>query len=192
MILVQFIKKPTEIIKDLGKYESLILPIAFLSNFFSVLYQITSREWNYEINTSSLFALAVVIAPIIGFILIYLGGYVLKRVGDLFGGEATILEIRTVLAWSYLPSIIAGFLWVLAYFIFKEDLMITAKGKPQNNFIINLFWMIHFALSVWSIMLYFKLLAYVQKFSMLKSIASTIIAIFVSATFLSLLAVFIK
>ena len=116
---------------------------------------------------------------LIGFIQNFLGSILLLLFGKLLGGEGTVEEIRTSLAWSYLPSAMLLFLVSIPEIIyFGMDYFVHTTEFPELNMLDSLIILVLAAYSlplylifgIYSIIFSLKFLAIAQKFSVWRAI----------------------
>jgi signal peptidase I len=107
----------------------------------------------------------------LGIVGLYLNGLLLRLSGTLFGGSATQAQIRAVIAWALLPSILAFSLCVLALLW----LAYIAGGVAPRGLVPAL-QAITLILGIWGFVILLLMLARAQGFSFWRTIGSAVIA----------------
>lgn len=129
-----------------------VWPLAILGTIASIYSQISVIDSaGYLLNWQ--FALSLLLfGALAGIIWLYLSGFMLSSIGRLFGGQASALHMRTVFAWSTLPTIL-GFLIILV-------IGVTAgRGGALDSVPLLVA-----AASVWSFIVFLLMLGRVQRF----------------------------
>ena len=129
-----------------------VLPLAILGTFAS-LYSQSSVIYgvSYLLNWQLLLSI-LAFGALVGIVWLYLAGFMLSWIGRLFGGQASALHMRTVFAWSTLPTIL-GFVIILV--------VGAAVGRGGTMDSVPL---LVAAFSVWSFVVFLLMLGRVQHF----------------------------
>jgi signal peptidase I len=129
-----------------------VLPLAILGTFAS-LYNQSAVIYgvSYLLNWQLLLSI-LVFGALIGIVWLYVAGFMLSWIGGLLGGRASALHMRTVFAWSTLPTIL-GFLIILAIGA------VVGRGRTLDSVPLLVA-----AVSVWSFVVFLLMLGRVQHF----------------------------
>jgi signal peptidase I len=129
-----------------------VWPLAVLGTIASIYSQISVIDSaGYLLNWQLALSL-LLFGALAGTIWLYLSGFMLSAIGRLFGGQASALHMRTVFAWSTLPTIL-GFLIILAIGA------IAGRGGAVDSVPLLVA-----AASVWSFVVFLLMLGRVQRF----------------------------
>jgi signal peptidase I len=90
-----------------------VWPLAVIGTIASIYSQISVIDSASYLLSWQLALSLLVFGAFAGTVWLYLSGFMLSWIGRLFGGQASALHMRTVFAWSTLPTIL-GFLIILA------------------------------------------------------------------------------
>ncbi|WP_414644842.1 signal peptidase I [Bradyrhizobium sp.] len=140
-----------------------VWPLAVLGTFTSLFNQSSviygaSYLLNWQLMLSIL-----VFGALIGIVWLYLAGFMLSWIGRLLGGQASALHMRTVFAWSTLPTIL-GFLVILA--------VGAAFGRGRTLDSVPL---LVAAFSLWSLVVFLLMLGRVLGFGFFRTILTYIL-----------------
>lgn len=108
-------------------------------------------------------------SAIIGIVFLYLNALILRGVGGLIGGRASMLQLRAVLAWSAVPAIL-GLVIALSLNAVVQAFGGTSAISPE---VFSLLLLIVAALAgVWSFVVALLMLSRVQRFGFWRTIAT--------------------
>jgi signal peptidase I len=129
-----------------------VWPLAILgaiASFYSQISVIDSAGYllNWQLALSLL-----LFGALVGTVWLYLSGFMLSWIGRLFGGQASALHMRTVFAWSWLPTIL-GFVIILA--------IATVTGRDSASDSVPL---LVLGFSVWSFVVFLLMIGRIQRF----------------------------
>jgi succinate dehydrogenase/fumarate reductase cytochrome b subunit len=124
---------------------------------------------------------AVVLGVVLGMLLLYMKGALLRWTGRWLGGKASGEQVRAALAWSGVPVIFSLLLWLPALALFGEELFATEMPRLyQSPRLIGAFAglaLLHLVVDVWSFLIYLHCLGQVQQFSATKALLNTALSI---------------
>lgn len=166
-----------------GKYVVLIFAFSGLSSDYSILR--LSGAFNLSFIITLLFA--IVGSMILSYLVCELLSWLLSKSGEIFGGDASFREMRTILAWALIPTVVASTLSVGDIIVSVQN-AIKQDVTINNSFIASLLTVlstIQFALGIWTLVLLVIGLKIVQSFSYFKAILNMVLP------FLVLLCIFI-
>jgi hypothetical protein len=114
-------------------------------------------------------ALAVIIGPSGGLMVLSIMSYYFTGVGRLLGGRGTARELRAAFAWSSVPQVVGlillvPLLVVIGSDLFSSDVQNSAADLPQLLLLLTV-GLVLVILQLWSIILYIKLIAEAHRFS---------------------------
>ncbi|PIS02819.1 MAG: hypothetical protein COT85_01955 [Chlamydiae bacterium CG10_big_fil_rev_8_21_14_0_10_42_34] len=154
--------------------------LASIYGFCSLMNLYQSMALGAMLNTLGILVLAVVLAPLWGWISFTVWSFFVSFVGKWFKGQATFSAVRASYAWSCVPIVLNIPLWLLMVFIFGHQLFLNFDNSEMlsNGQILFLFAIlgIKVILAVWSFVIYLNALAEVQKFSILRSFVNIVVA----------------
>ncbi len=78
---------------------------------------------------------AMVLGPLVGLVLLYVGSFAFRWVGRKLGGNATFAEVRAAYAWSFLPGIVS-FVFFAPYFLLFRWESFTSE-TPQLDALLS-------------------------------------------------------
>jgi signal peptidase I len=107
----------------------------------------------------------VLLGAVIGIVWLYLSALILSWIGRLLGGQASTLELRAVVAWSAVPSI-------LGFFVL---LLIRAAVNSESAAMRGGLALLVIGFGLWSFVVFLLMLARVQHFGFWRTIAAYVI-----------------
>jgi signal peptidase I len=134
-----------------------VWPLAVVGTIASIYSQISVIDSASYLLSWQLALSLLVFGALAGTVWLYLSGFMLSWIGSLFGGQASALHMRTVFAWSTLPTIL-GFLIILA--------IGATAGRGGALDAVPL---LVAAASVWSFVVFLLMLGRVQGFGFLRT-----------------------
>lgn len=166
------------IVSSKPKYGVLLLASAYsLQNFFYF-----SNYWSVGLSTSfyAVLIAGIILCPFIGWIWVYLTGFILYFTGKWLKGAASQLHLRAAAAWSKIPTTIGLIMWFLLLVVNPKYVFIQDAGGPTALFIS----FITLILSVWSLVLLIQSIREIQSFSLLKAIINVFVTWVIFSVFL--------
>lgn len=147
--------------------------IFYFSNYWSV---------GFSVPFYAVLIGAVLLCPFIGWLWLYVKGWVLYFTGRWLEGKAPQLHIRTALAWSRLPSSINLLMWLVLLIAQPHTVFIQDVEGPALLFI----QFIVLILALWTFFLLVQSIREVQGFSIGRALINVLLAwlIFSFLTFL--------
>lgn len=119
---------------------------------------------------------ALVVGPLAGVLWFYLLSFVLYFTGKSIGGKASVVEVRTAVAWASLPIIAMLCVWVVQIITLGHENFTLytpwVDGHPLTDLMYRSFGMIKVVLGIWSCALFIVCLSSVQQFSVWRSVLS--------------------
>src|SRR5205085_6323889 len=115
-------------------------------------------------------AAVAVAAPILGAVTLYLQAFLLRWTGRLLGGKAPQVQLRSALAWSWVPVIATLPIIGVAYFV------MSMANHGQPHVVTIALELIALALGLWSIVAAVLMLGRVQGFGLWRAIGSYVLS----------------
>ncbi|MBS0626222.1 MAG: YIP1 family protein [Verrucomicrobia bacterium] len=145
----------------------------------SLFFILNFQSFGLSFSLASILVPVLVIAPIFAVVWVFFYGWILYITGRWLGGMAPRSHLRTALAWSKIPMVIALVMWFFLLIANPDYVFIQYVGGP-SAFFVNL---ILFILEIWAFVLFVQAVREVQHFSVLRALAN----IFISAVFYSII-----
>jgi hypothetical protein len=175
--------------------EHLVIMLAAISGLIRAANQFRAgglgdpSEWLTKI------LIAAMVAPIIGIIMLFIGGGLIRWTGSWIGGNASSQNIRAAMAWSSVPMIWGLILWIPGLALFGQDFFATetptVAANPLLAFIRIGFSMIEITIGLWAVVVFLKCLGQVQGFSAWKALGNMLLAGFFITIPISVLGILI-
>lgn len=188
--------EPTETIKSVVQKNANkgLWLFSFLYGFSWLINWFQPFMAGRQIGLLQAYFLAVILAPLAGYILFSLWSGIILLTGKLFRGTASFKEVRAAFAWSCFPYIVNVIMWVALGFILGKQLFSVPQGtQPQSQLEVAIlfgFFVLRMGAWIWSWVIYINALAAVQNYSHLKAVANVITATLVLGGLLYLLLFF--
>lgn len=144
----------------------MVLPLAALAGVTEAFSRASSRNQGDHTTLFGIILMAVVFGALGGLLSLWFGSHLIRWTGDWLGGRAPRDHLRTAIAWSSLPSVVALGLTVLEIVIFGKELFTTQTPRLDSSATLSgllfLMGLIELVLGVWSLVLLAKTVAEVQ------------------------------
>jgi hypothetical protein len=144
------------------------------------LDEFSGLQLGSSLSIPAIFALSVVVGPVVLLGLWYLMAILLKWTGGWIGGTASLVNIRSATAWSYVPYVLLALLWIPKLLVFGPDLFTgsleTFRGDLVQSAIYFALLLVQVVVSVWYVFIYCKALGEVQGFSAWKAFGNSLLA----------------
>jgi hypothetical protein len=154
--------------------------LAAIYGFSSLLNSFQSAALGGHVATWLLLALAIILAPLWGYAVFSVWGWLVLITGKILKGEGTFKAVRAAYAWSCVPLAVNAFCWfVLIAMMGGQIFQSYVDGHLLTQTQITLLFILLIAKMVfviWAIVLYLNALAEVQRFSVLRAIGNVIMA----------------
>jgi Yip1 domain len=130
--------------------------------------------------------LALLFGPLMGQVVVYVGGAIVGAIGRRLGGVGTRQEVQIALAWSYLPNLEMLLLWVPWLALFGHETFrnssptFDAWSDAQPYVVLPLVFLllaVSIAAAVWTFIIRLKCIAEAHQFSAWRSLASLLVLI---------------
>jgi len=159
-----------------------VLWLAMLGGFLSALGQASIKNWGDRLPLATILLLCAVGGGIIGGPLgLYLGGFLSRWTGRWIGGQATSEQLRAAIAWSYVPVIWVGILWIPELALFGQEMFTSVTPRMEANpslaFVMIGFGVLEIVVGIWTVMVALKCLGEAQRFSAWKALGNVLLAL---------------
>ena len=122
-------------------------------------------------------------ATVLGIPLFYLMAWVIERTGRFLGGTASGKELRAVVAWANVPTLIGLVLFALQLPFYREELFLATAPRIDADLWLQLgevgFALLRLALGLWGAVIIVLALAEMQGFSVWRYIGNLVLSILV-------------
>lgn len=116
---------------------------------------------------------------LVGLVVVNIGTALLYWTGRWIGGMGSYKEIRTALAWSYVPQLLNIAVWVLYMAVYGSNLFnadfMTQSFVGKDLAVIFIGSILQLAAVVWAVVILLTALSEVQKFSIWKAIVNVLL-----------------
>ncbi len=158
---------------DPGRFVILLAALSGLGRLFSQVLNGGSGRLILRLG----WLVALIAAPVIGVVSLYLVGALLWWIGGWFGGRADYDEVRAAMAWSTIPELFGSLLIVPALLLLGLAPQIAQSAPALGTAASILLTIVGIAMSVaglWTIAVLILCLAEVHRFSIWRSLATTL------------------
>lgn len=114
-------------------------------------------------------------APIVGFITLYIQGWVISLFGKLFKGEAFTDELRLCILWSMVPLILYTPFSIMVFVLGAENYVTVLESSTALLLGYYLLTIVEGILLIWCFINLIRMVAEVQKFTKLKALGTLIL-----------------
>jgi signal peptidase I len=136
--------------------------LAGLGLIFAIILRLLVNGWGPVLLDWRAIAAIVIGGAILGVIGLYWAGFFFRWAGNLFGGHASVAEVRAALAWGQLPMVLGGAVGLVVGLL----LLSTDISKPVLGTIAVVAWL-------WTLVLTWLMFARIQKFGFWRTVLST-------------------
>ena len=162
------------------KYVTILLVLGGIAR---AIDRAATKNMGDTMDTWLVISIAVFTGGLFGWIGYYIYAWALSETGKWLDGKASSEKIRTVIAWSLVPAVVALLLIIPELVILGDDLFKSEMGAyPQLTiYVIYFFGILEIVLSIWSIVILVAGLKVVQSFGTGKAILNLILPALVIA-----------
>lgn len=154
--------------------------LAFICGFTVLLNGFQSFPIAIQIGLIPMFAIAVILAALFGYVVFAVWSWAILVTGKLFKGKGRFATVRAAYAWSCVPLLVNLCIWLVLVFLFGSILFFG----PQPHLVLSgatitlLFLLLigKVVFSIWSIVIFLQALSEVQSYSVLRAIGNAILA----------------
>ena len=90
-----------------------VMTLAALSGVATALGQASGHGLSSQMSLWLLLPVCLLLGPLLGWAELWIGSWLLARIGHWLGGDADSAELRTVMAWSGLPNVFGLLVWLM-------------------------------------------------------------------------------
>ncbi len=147
-----------------------------LSSLFN-LFQ--SMALGNSVKVIGIVILAIIIAPIYGYISFWIWSGFVYWIGKLFKGQATFKAVRASYAWSCVPIIVNIPLWFLMIGVFGQKVFMSMQDPnqmPAHMFVLLAISIVKVIVFIWALVIFINALSEVQKYSVVRSILNIVLS----------------
>lgn len=158
-----------------------VLPLGALAGISSTLDQASIKSLGDQFNLPEILGIAIIGGILVGILMLFISGALLRLTGKWLGGVATQQQIRAAIAWSSVPLVFSMLLWIPQYALVGNELFTTETPILNSNPTLLLatlgFMVLELVLAIWGLVIFLKCLGQVQKLSVWKALANAIITL---------------
>lgn len=154
-----------------------ILLVSF-AGFSQILASAGRFNLGDYVSIPAIFALAVILGPVIGFAGLLIAVFLLRWTGTWLKGQASYAMLRAAIAWSFVPIICYSVLWIPQYLLLGDVLFESRAvlyGSKAHLLIVGLN-VLRLMIVIWAIVIFLGCLGEVQKFAVWKAIVNCILS----------------
>lgn len=172
---------PRETIRQINEQNPnrALFALCWIYGFSALLNLSQSMMLGASLSTIAILIIALILAPLYGYINFSIWSFFVHIVGKLFKGAATFKSVRSAYAWSSVPILINVPLWLLMVALFGHQLFLNMPNAETLSggkvFILFAVLILKVIISVWSFVIYVIGLSEVQKYSVLRSIFNILV-----------------
>lgn len=156
------------------KYKFALL--CFIYGFVWCLSMAQTLMLGHYYSVGSLVVISALLAVPIGFIFMSITSAFFWIAGRLFKGESNYLNIRSVVAWSNVPSLITIFTWIILIWRYGSDIFITPNPEVASGIVLaDIAMVLQAVAGIWSLVILIGGISQIQKFSNWRSFGSVVI-----------------
>ena len=149
--------------------EKHVVALAALSGIVQALDNASGRSLGDALPFPVVLGLVLILGPIFGLIGVYLWAWLLRWTGRWLGGQATLPQLRTAIAWGSVPMIAAGVPLLLVLILIGPELFTEntprLDARPTLAIVALGLVLVQAVLMLWSVVTLLKTVAQVQGFS---------------------------
>jgi hypothetical protein len=157
-----------------------VVLLAMFGGVLMVLDRASIDAMGDRMPVTSIFAMAIPVGVIVGLIMLYLGGAVIRWTGSWFGGRATAAEVRAALAWGRMPFYWAGLLWLPFLGLFGGEVfmgeMPSVEAQPWLLLVLLNLAVLEMGLGIWGLVTLVFAVAEAHRFPAWNSLGSIVVA----------------
>lgn len=166
-----------------------VLTLASLTGIAAALGQASGHGLGSQVALWPLLAICLLLGPLMGLAELWIGSWLLSRIGRWLGGEADSAEMRTVMAWSGLPNVLGLVTW--GGMIAELGILVFAPRSPElmqslaqhKGFVIAA--AMQLLLGIWSLWLLCIGVSEAQRLPMLKALLNLLLTAMAALVLLS-------
>ena len=158
--------------------EKQVVALAALSGIVQALDNASGRSLGDALPFPVVLGLAFILGPIFGLIGVYLWAWLLRWTGRWLGGQATLPQLRTAIAWGSIPMIAAGVPLLLSLLLLGPELFTEQTprldAEPTRSLVFLGLVVVQLVMVLWGIVTLLKTVAQVQGFSVWRAFVNNV------------------
>jgi hypothetical protein len=163
--------------------EKRVLALAALSGIVQTLDNASGRNLGDTLPFPVVLGLILVLGPFVGLISVYLWAWLLRSTGRWLGGQGTLAQLRTAIAWGSVPMITGGVLLLLILVLIGPELFTESTprldAQPTLAIVVLGLILVQVVLTLWSVVTLLKCVAQVQRFSVWRALVNNLIPLLI-------------
>lgn len=174
--------KPTLTLEYILKFcpDKFVIPLLVLGGISRAFDQASTKNFGDSQSLLSIILLAIIGGGLFGWISYCFYIWLLEVSGKWLQGKGSFSELKTITAWSLVPSIFSLLFLIPEIILFGIDLF---RSEMSNTFgikesLLYILGLLEFACGIWTLVIFIKGVSIVQDFSIGKSILNAILPLF--------------
>ncbi|MGL4205367.1 MAG: YIP1 family protein [Aeromonadaceae bacterium] len=157
-----------------------VLTLAMLGGVGTAFGQLSGGGFGQHLGLLPLLLLCLLAGPLLGLAELYLGAWLIARIGRFIGGQGEPAQLRTVMAWAGLPNVVGLLSWLLMLAVLGGDLFMPRTPElmavMSDNKLFLIAALLQMILGFWSIALLVIGVATAQSLAMSKALLNLLLA----------------
>lgn len=162
-----------------------VIALAAAAGVVQTLLSAVDQNYGDRLGLIPILLFALVLAPIVGVIALYLVAVLMRWTGRWLGGVGTLRDLRAAMAWGSTPMVMGGIGMLVALLVAGHDLFSTAQPwltrHPTLMLISGVGLMVQGFAAMWGFFTGLKCVAEVQGFSAWKALGNYVLVIVIMA-----------
>jgi hypothetical protein len=158
-----------------------VLPLAIAGGMLETLQFESMLFVGDQLSVPAIVLIAIILGPPVGLALLYVGAWLVAMTCRLLRGQANSREVRAALAWSSVPLLATGPIWILRLALLGRELFTVEKpslmSSPGMAYFLIATFIPELILQVWWLVVTVKALGEVQRFSAWKALTSMLLLV---------------
>ena len=159
--------------------DDMVILLVSFAGFSQILASASRFNLGDYISIPAIFALAVVVGPVIGFAGLLVAAFLLRWTGTWLEGKASYAMLRAAIAWSFVPIICYSVLWIPQYLLLGDVLFesrVVLYGSKAHLLIVGLN-VLRLIIVIWAVVIFLSCLGEVQRFAVWKAMVNCLLSI---------------
>ena len=168
----------------------MVLPLTALAGFFESLGRASWKNLGDHVSLPLILLFCAIGGPLGGLLGLYVGSAVLSWTGSWIDGLASPRQIRAAMAWSSVPFICAGILYLPQLVLVGKGLFISQRPAIEVGsikFAILGLSILQMIAGIWSFVVFWICLGETQRFSTWKALVNVLLIIVLAIVFILIL-----
>lgn len=172
--------KPRETIRAIVDFNPkyLFFILSWLYGFPTVLQVFQNHSFAPKFSLGWIVASGVILSPFVGMLGIIIFTALILWTGRWIGGKGSFINIRAAVTWSNVPNVFNVVIWIILIGVFKSRLFTQnfSEGVFVGFELSLVFFslLVQIVLAVWGLIIWLKVVAEVQQFSIWKSVLNVL------------------